>query len=164
MLICINRNAEVLGPYSIEEAREYLFAGRLSLLHLARLPGTTEWIPLGSVPGVKSAPPPFLRRALPLIFNAPRPTGAGPNGAVKRIPQNESPVWNRAKKRAESAFGIGVVAGAITAANTPADVSSWVKLIVDVIAGVFTGLLVAVATYIIAGLYYATMERRHTRE
>src|SRR5208283_2199950 len=58
MLIHIKRNAEVFGPYSIEEAREYLSAGRLSLSDFAQLPGTTEWIPLASVPGVKSAPPP----------------------------------------------------------------------------------------------------------
>jgi TPR repeat protein len=58
MLIHIKRNAEVFGPYSIEEAREYLSAGRLSLSDFAQLPGNTEWIPLASVPGVKSAPPP----------------------------------------------------------------------------------------------------------
>jgi uncharacterized RDD family membrane protein YckC len=58
MLIHIKRNAEVFGPYSIEEAREYLSAGRLSLSDFAQLPGTTEWIPLASVPGVRSAPPP----------------------------------------------------------------------------------------------------------
>src|SRR5208337_2994325 len=58
MLIHIKRNAEVFGPYSIEEAREYLSAGRLSLSDFAQLPGTTEWIPLASIPGVKSVPPP----------------------------------------------------------------------------------------------------------
>jgi hypothetical protein len=58
MLIHIKRNAEVFGPYSVEEAREYLSAGRLSLSDFAQLPGTAEWIPLASVPGVKSAPPP----------------------------------------------------------------------------------------------------------
>jgi HIV Tat-specific factor 1 len=58
MLIHIKRNAEEFGPYSVEEAREYLSAGRLSLSDFAQLPGTTEWIPLASVPGVKSAPPP----------------------------------------------------------------------------------------------------------
>jgi uncharacterized RDD family membrane protein YckC len=58
MLIHIKRNAEVFGPYSVEEAREYLSAGRLSLSDFAQLPGTTEWIPLASVPGVRSAPPP----------------------------------------------------------------------------------------------------------
>ena len=49
---------EVFGPYSVEEAREYLSTGRLSLSDFAQLPGTMEWIPLGSVPGVRSAPPP----------------------------------------------------------------------------------------------------------
>lgn len=60
MLIHIKRNAEVFGPYSIEEARDYLSSDRLSLSDFAQLPGTTEWIPLGSVPGVRSAPPPPL--------------------------------------------------------------------------------------------------------
>jgi uncharacterized RDD family membrane protein YckC len=59
MLIHIKRNAEVFGPYSIEEAREYLSAGRLSLSDFAQMPGTTEWIPLALVPGVRSAPPPL---------------------------------------------------------------------------------------------------------
>jgi hypothetical protein len=58
MLIHIKRDAEVFGPYSIEEAREYLSVGRLSLSDFAQLPGSTEWIPLASVPGVKSVPPP----------------------------------------------------------------------------------------------------------
>jgi uncharacterized RDD family membrane protein YckC len=60
MLIHIKRNAEEFGPYSVEEAREYLSAGRLSLSDFAQLPGTTDWIPLALVPGVKSAPPPPL--------------------------------------------------------------------------------------------------------
>jgi uncharacterized RDD family membrane protein YckC len=58
MLIHIKRNAEVFGPYSVEEAREYFSSGRLVLSDFAQLPGTTEWIPLASVPGVRSAPPP----------------------------------------------------------------------------------------------------------
>jgi hypothetical protein len=58
MLIHIKRNAEVFGPYSVEEAREYLSSGRLVLSDFAQLPGTTEWIPLALVPGIKSAPPP----------------------------------------------------------------------------------------------------------
>ena len=65
MLIHIKRNAEVFGPYSPEEVRQYLSGGRLVLSDFAQLPGTTEWIPLASVPGVRSAPPPPPATALP---------------------------------------------------------------------------------------------------
>jgi hypothetical protein len=69
MLIHIKRNAEVFGPYSVEEAREYFSSGRLVLSDFAQLPGTTEWIPLASVPGVRSAlpppPPPAVQPGLP---------------------------------------------------------------------------------------------------
>ena len=58
MLIHVKRNGEVFGPYSIEEVREYLSAGRLMISDFAQLEGMSEWIPLTSVPGVQSAPPP----------------------------------------------------------------------------------------------------------
>jgi hypothetical protein len=70
MLIHVKRSAEVFGPYSTEEARAYLAAGRLSLSDFAQLEGTADWIPLSSVPGVKSAPPP------PPIAGAPIPPSA----------------------------------------------------------------------------------------
>ena len=56
MLINIKRDAEVFSPYSIEEVREYISSGRLFLSDFAQLSGTTEWILLASVPGVRSAP------------------------------------------------------------------------------------------------------------
>lgn len=60
MLIHIKRNAELFGPYSVEEIREYLSDGRLSLSDFAQLPGTTEWNLLGSVPGINNLPPPSV--------------------------------------------------------------------------------------------------------
>lgn len=76
MLIHIKRNAEVFGPYSVEEAREYLSCGRLVLSDFAQLPGVTEWTPLASVPGVRSAPPPPpATPPLPSVQPGP-PTGA----------------------------------------------------------------------------------------
>jgi uncharacterized RDD family membrane protein YckC len=95
MLIHIKRNAEIFGPYSIEEAREYLSAGRLSLSDFAQLPGTTEWIPLASVPGVKSAPPPPPPSSAELPGTAPGSThqtlfSAASTGAV-----SYAGFWNR---------------------------------------------------------------------
>ena len=92
MLIHIKRNAEVFGPYSIEEAREYLSAGRLSLSDFAQLPGTTEWIPLGSVPGVRSAPP-------PPIVTEPTVTAAGSQQQVAPLPTVTQPVGPREQAR-----------------------------------------------------------------
>jgi hypothetical protein len=84
MLIHIKRNAEVFGPYSIEEAREYLSVGRLSQSDFAQLPGTTEWIPLASVPGIKSAPP-------PPIVREPTVTVAGSEQQVAPLPTATQP-------------------------------------------------------------------------
>jgi hypothetical protein len=92
MLIHIKRNAEVFGPYSVEEAREYLSAGRLSLSDFAQLPGTTEWIPLASVPGVKSAPP-------PPIVTEPTVTAAGSQQQVAPLPTVPQPVGPREQAR-----------------------------------------------------------------
>ncbi|WP_076789663.1 DUF4339 domain-containing protein [Chlorobium sp. KB01] len=72
MLIHIKRNEEIFGPYSVEEARSYLQSGRLSLTDFAQMEGTSEWIPLASVPGLKSAPPP---PALPSLATSPPPSG-----------------------------------------------------------------------------------------
>ena len=56
MLIHIKRKDQVFGPYSVEEARGYLASGRLALSDFAQVDG--KWIPLASVPGITSAPPP----------------------------------------------------------------------------------------------------------
>lgn len=58
MLVYIRRNGEIFGPYSVEESRTYLSSGKLSLSDFAQIEGTSEWIPLASVPGLRSAPPP----------------------------------------------------------------------------------------------------------
>lgn len=66
MLVHIKRNEEVFGPYSIEEARGYLASGRLTSSDFAQFEGTSEWIPLASVPGIRAAsPPPPLAPAQP---------------------------------------------------------------------------------------------------
>ena len=66
MMIHIQKNGELFGPYSLEEARGYLSTGRLTTSDLARLEGTSEWIPLTSVPGI-SKPPPTTGGGLPRI-------------------------------------------------------------------------------------------------
>jgi len=58
MLIHIKRNEEVFGPYPTKEARGYLSTGRLTAADFAQLEGTSEWIQLASVLGIRSAPPP----------------------------------------------------------------------------------------------------------
>jgi hypothetical protein len=57
MLIYIKRGGEITGPYSVEEARQHVLAGKLSLSDLTQSEGTTEWRALASVVGVKSVPP-----------------------------------------------------------------------------------------------------------
>lgn len=57
MMVHIQKNGEFLGPYSLEAARDYLSTGRLTTADLARLEGTSEWIPLTSVSGISESPP-----------------------------------------------------------------------------------------------------------
>lgn len=145
MLIHIKRNAEVFGPYSVEEAREYLSAGRLSLSDFAQLPGTTEWIPLASVPGIKSAPPPPPPDSP--NSEAQVPTDAGSNKASESTPPSRMSPW----KRADKAFGFGCFVGIATTYSVQSDLSSSERMLLAGIMGVFCGLV----AYLVAVVYYA---------
>lgn len=106
MLINIKRNAEVFGPYSLEEAREYLSSGRLVLSDFAQLPGTTDWTPLASVPGVRSAPPPPPppgRAELPPMAPA----------AIQSAPQRVSPLAETVRPIRYAGFCIRFAAGLV---------------------------------------------------
>ncbi len=67
MMIYIKRSDAVYGPYSIDEVRGYLSIGRLVASDFAQLEGTSEWIPLTSVPGIRiELPPRAIRMDKPL--------------------------------------------------------------------------------------------------
>lgn len=92
MLIHVKRNGEVFGPYSIEEVREYLSVGRLTTSDSAQLEGMSEWIPLTSVPGVQSAPPPVTAGASSQT-EAERPYNVEQKGQFGAIALDVGIVW-----------------------------------------------------------------------
>jgi endonuclease YncB( thermonuclease family) len=56
MQVYLNRGGQQLGPYGIEQLRQYLDAGQLSPQDHACHDGAT-WIPLGEVPGLAAESP-----------------------------------------------------------------------------------------------------------
>lgn len=55
MQIHINRDGQNYGPYSLDEARQYLASGNLAATDLAWFEGAPGWMPLSQVPGLAPA-------------------------------------------------------------------------------------------------------------
>ena len=55
MKILIHRSGQQYGPYSLEQAREYLAAGSLVETDLAWYDGATAWMPLGQITNLAPA-------------------------------------------------------------------------------------------------------------
>ena len=55
MQIHINRDGQNYGPYSLDEARQYLASGNLIETDLAWFEGAANWMPLSQVPGIRPA-------------------------------------------------------------------------------------------------------------
>jgi len=58
MPLLINKDGKQLGPYSLDQARALVLAGRLDADDWAWPDGATEWVHLKDVPGFSSAAPP----------------------------------------------------------------------------------------------------------
>ena len=52
MPIYIHRDGQQFGPFSVEQARDYLESGNLVAEDLAWFDGAPEWMPLGQIPGL----------------------------------------------------------------------------------------------------------------
>lgn len=165
MLINIKRNAEVFGPYSVEEAREYLSSGRLLLSDLAELPGTMEWIPLASVPGVRIAPPPPPPSSADLPGTAPgsthrpllseAPPVLGVSETKQRPPTYQTSPWRRAIKPAGVAFGAVALGWGLLFHPTPMPgLSLCARVLAGIFIGLFMAILPALLTYLLAVLVY----------
>jgi TPR repeat protein len=100
-----------------------------------------------------------LRQAPP-ISETQVLTNVGSNKASETTPRNQLSPWKRALKPAEAAFGIGVVAGIASATSVHMDVPPSNKLLFDGFMAVVTGLLLAVPTYLVVGLYSAAKGKR----
>jgi uncharacterized RDD family membrane protein YckC len=80
MQIHINRDGQNYGPYSLDEARQYLASGNLIETDLAWFEGAANWMPLSQVPGVapaRAAAP----QAAPVAASRP-PAAAAPAAAA----------------------------------------------------------------------------------
>ncbi|MCE3004601.1 MAG: DUF4339 domain-containing protein, partial [Xanthomonadaceae bacterium] len=75
MQIHINRDGQNYGPYTLDEARQYLASGNLIDTDLAWFEGAANWMPLSQVPGIgpaaRSAP-----AAPPAVPSAAAPVAA----------------------------------------------------------------------------------------
>ena len=97
MQIYIHRDGQQFGPYSVEQAREYLAAGSLAATDLAWYEGAADWAPLGQLKEVSLSTPP------PPAPSAPAPAGPAPVGKAAPITVT---LTDEALKKAKRAIGL----------------------------------------------------------
>lgn len=138
MQIHINRDGQNYGPYSLDEARQYLASGNLTETDLAWFEGAANWMPLSQVPGIGPAP----RPAAP----APRaaaPASAAPAAAAVAAVASDDPAARRPAgfwKRALALIidylvlllPLAVVNGVLLAAGTSELLLSFIGLVLGV--------------------------------
>lgn len=120
MQIHINRDGQNYGPYSLDEARQYLASGNLIETDLAWFEGAANWMPLSQVPGVVPARP-----AAPVAAPAPAP--------VSR-PVAAAPV----------AAPVAAGGGAVTYAGF------WRRVVAYVVDGLLVGVVMTVLIFVFA--------------
>lgn len=98
MQIHINRDGQNYGPYSLDEARQYLASGNLIDTDLAWFEGAANWMPLSQVPGIAAQPRPAaapVRAAAPVAIAAPDPATAGPPHDGDPAARRPAGFWKR---------------------------------------------------------------------
>jgi uncharacterized RDD family membrane protein YckC len=147
MQIHINRDGQNYGPYSLDEARQYLASGNLIATDLAWFEGAANWMPLSQVPG---------------IGPAARPAAAAPQAPPMAAPRAAAP-----------AYGTSPAAADDPAARRPA--GFWKRVLAQVIdylvlvlpLGLINGvllsgggnqLLASLVGFVLGIAYYCVME------
>ena len=92
MQIYIHRDGQQHGPYSIEQAREYLAAGSLAATDLAWYEGAADWAPLGQLKEVSLSTPP------PPVTGAPAKSAPGLATHAPSISMIDGDALKKAKK------------------------------------------------------------------
>ena len=93
MQLYISREGQQFGPYSIEQARDYMASGNLLAEDLAWHDGAAEWVPLAQVPGVVpaaragAAPRDWIPPLRSATSSAPKATASG---VVRNVPVREA--------------------------------------------------------------------------
>jgi len=73
MSLLINKDGKQLGPYSLDEARALVLAGKLAPIDWAWTEGATDWVLLKDIPGFSIATKPPPPAAAPATASAPAP-------------------------------------------------------------------------------------------
>lgn len=73
--IHIARAGQKFGPFTLDQARDYVANGQLLATDLAWFEGATDWMPLHSVPGLARTTPPRSRPPPPPAPRRPSPSG-----------------------------------------------------------------------------------------
>jgi hypothetical protein len=85
--IYVTRDGQRLGPYSLQEINERLGNAAISPSDLAWYQGINDWVPLSSVPGIATTPPPYPPDTGPLVPGMPpSPAPGSPPIAVTPAP------------------------------------------------------------------------------
>lgn len=103
--IHIARDGQKFGPFTLDQARDYVADGQLLATDMAWFEGATDWMPLHSVPGLARTPPPPPRSRPP---PPPAPLGGQP------APFHTSPVATPTQpkpKRNPFVVGCAAIAG-----------------------------------------------------
>jgi len=85
--IHITRDGQQFGPFTLDQARDYVADGQLLATDLAWFEGAQDWMPLHSVPGLARTPPPPPRSRPP-----PPPAPRRPSPSGQPVPSQSSPV------------------------------------------------------------------------
>ena len=92
MQIYIHRDGQQFGPYSAEQARDFLAAGNLLPGDLAWHDGAPNWVPLSEVlPSTEPAPEPIARAIVP-PRRGDSPAAFASQPALRKTPVARAPV------------------------------------------------------------------------
>lgn len=75
MRVLIKRNEQIYGPYTVDQANDYIAAARLSCADAAQIEGTSEWKRLDSVLGLVAPPTISAMRPAPAPVEGPAGKG-----------------------------------------------------------------------------------------
>lgn len=81
MEIYLTKNSASIGPFGLDEVRQRVAEGWVLRTDLAWYEGCTQWIPLGTIPGLFPTPPPVPSATFPNLPSFPNISGF-PSGRI----------------------------------------------------------------------------------
>jgi uncharacterized RDD family membrane protein YckC len=165
MQIHINRDGQNYGPYSLDEARQYLASGNLTATDLAWFEGAPGWMPLSQVPGmapaaqaaaVQAAAAPRVQRAVAV---------AGPAAAAfEGGASSYAGFWRRVVAYAVDGLLVGVVMTILVTIFAAGAIGAVAGGSPEAAAAAFGMIgLLNIASIVVMWLYFALMESSATQ-